>query len=458
MIQTSKISRRNLLALAWPIFVEQALHLLLGVVDTFMVSHISDGAVAALGMANQIVILFILVFSFVGMGASVVVTHHLGGGDREGADHIAVTAIGVNTWLGLLVSVLVYWFAEPMLRMMQLSDQLLLYAVPFLAWMGGTLFLESMNLGISAVLRAHKHTYDAMVVTIVQNFLNFAGNAILLFGLFGFPKMGVVGVAIATVFSRLVACFALWVLLEYRTHIKVNMRDLFRPSLERLASILHIGLPAAGENISWWLAFMTVTAFTARMGDQALATQSYTMQLVSIVVLCSVAIGMATEITIGHLVGAGRFAEAYVELMRNVRLGLAIAVCVAITVALATPTLLGVFTRDPVIIATGALLMRIGIVLEPGRVFNIVIINGLRATGDARYPVMIGVVSMAGVMAFGGWLLGTYFGWGLPGVWIAMLLDEWLRGVLMYRRWKRRNWLKYAERTHAKVLAAGAEA
>ena len=298
MIQASKISRRNLLALAWPIFVEQVLHLLLGVVGTFMVSHISDDAVAALAAANQIVILFILVFSFVGMGASVVVTHHLGGGDREGADHIAVTAIGVNTLLGLLVSVVVYLCAEPMLRMMQLSDKLLIYAVPFLA--DGRHALpqvdESRHLGGVA-----DTPYDAMIVTAVQNVLNFAGNAILLFGLFSFPKMGVVGVAIATVFSRFVACIALWVLLEYRTRIKLNMRDLFRPSRERLARILHIGLPAAGENISWWLAFITVTAFTARMGDQALATQSYTMQLVSIVVLCSVAIGLATEIIIGHL-------------------------------------------------------------------------------------------------------------------------------------------------------------
>jgi Na+-driven multidrug efflux pump len=99
--------------------------------------------------------------------------------------------------------------------------------------------------------------------------------------------------------------------------------------------------------------------------------------------------------------------------------------------------------------------MRIGIVLEPGRVFNIVISNGLRAAGDAFYPALIGVLSMASVMVFGSWLLGTYFGWGLPGVWIAMLLYEWLRGVLLYRRWKRRKWLKYAERQYARVLPGG---
>ena len=98
---------RSLLSLAWPIFVEQALHVATGTVDTFMVSHISDGAVAALGTAHQIVILCLIIFSFVGIGTSVVVTHHLGAKDREGADRIAATAIGVNTWLGLAVSLTV---------------------------------------------------------------------------------------------------------------------------------------------------------------------------------------------------------------------------------------------------------------------------------------------------------------------------------------------------------------
>lgn len=173
-----------------------------------------------------------------------------------------------------------------------------------------------------------------------------------------------------------------------------------------------------------------------------------------LVVLSSVAIGLATEILIGHMVGAGEFEEAYQQLLRGLRVGFVIAICVASVVAFLSPWLLGLFTQDPVIIATGVMLMRFGILLEPGRVFNLVVINALRATGDARYPVLRGVFSMWGVMVFGSWSLGTYFGLGLIGVWMAMAADEWLRGILMYRRWKQRKWMKYAQRTHAKVRAA----
>ncbi len=449
-------AKQRLLALAWPIFVEQLLHMSTGVIDTFMVSYISDGAVAALGSANQIIVLFIVLFGVVGIGTSVVVTHHLGGGDRAGADRIAATAIGVNTWLGLLASVLVFLLAAPLLHLIQLSAALQEYALPFLSLMGATLFLEAMIQAISAVLRAHGYTRDPMLVAIGQNLLNVVGNSILLFGLFGAPQMGVVGVAISTVFSRVVACAVMWVLLHYRIQLKLTVADFVGFSKERkqrIGRILHIGLPAAGEQASWFLAFMTVTAFTARMGDQALATQSYAMQLVWAIVLCSVAIGLATEIIIGHMVGAGDLDAAYRQLLRSVRVGFVIAVGVAVLVALLSPWLLAFFTKDPVIIATGVLLMRIGVILEPGRVFNLVVINALRATGDARYPVLVGAFSMWGVLAFGSWLLGTYLGMGLLGVWIAMTADEWLRGLLMYRRWKQRKWVKYAQRTHGAVQA-----
>ena len=87
------------------------------------------------------------------------------------------------------------------------------------------------------------------------------------------------------------------------------------------------------------------------------------------------------------------------------------------------------------------------IVLEPGRVFNVVVINSLRATGDVGFPIQMAVLSMWCVWVPLAWFLGLHLGWGLPGVWLAMTLDEWTRGVLMYRRWKLRRWVEFAHRS-----------
>lgn len=444
----------RLLAIAWPIFVEQALRIMIGTVDTFMVSHVSDGAVAALGVANQLVVLFLILFNFVGIGASVVLTHHLGAKDRAGATQITKNAIAVNTWLGIAASLVVWQAAEPLLRMMQLPGNLMPYALPFLSLMGGSLFLEAMGMSIAAVLRANKHTRDAMYVAAGQNALNVIGNCITLFGLFGCPKMGVLGVALSSVISRGFACLTLWILLDYRTHLRLRALDFFRIKSAIVARILRIGLPAAGEHLCYWTAFMLVTTFVAQMGPDPLATQSYTLQLQRFVMLFSISIGLGTEILVGHLIGAGQFDAAYRQLLQSLRTGFAVATGAIVVLAVCAPLAIRCFTTNPAIVVSAVLLLRISVLLETGRVFNVVVINSLRATGDVGFPIQMAVLSMWLVWVPLAWILGIKLGWGLSGVWLAMTLDEWSRGVLMYRRWKSRKWLKYAERSHAHVNPA----
>ncbi len=450
---TTNAPKLTLLAIAWPIFIEQTLRILIGTVDTFMVSHVSDGAVAALGIAHQFVVVALIAFNFIGIGASVIISHHVGANDRAGAEKIVVTAIAVNTWIGLLASVIAYVFAAPLLRLMQLPEELMGYALPFLTMMGGTLFMEAMNTSIGAALRAHGHTKDAMVVTVIQNVLNIAGNCVLLFGLFGAPRMGVTGVALSSVASRVVATIILLVLLDRRLRLKLRAGDFFELPLERLKRILHIGLPAAGENMSWWVSMMVITSFAARMGGDSLATMTYTMNVQRLVILFSLALGLGTEILIGRLIGAGDFDEAYRQVLRSVRTGLLIATgAILLVVAFAEP-LLGLFSQNPIIVAGGVFLLRLSIIYEPGRVFNIVIINALRATGDARFPLQVAACSQWLFSVPLCWFFGITLGWGLGGIWIAMMIEEWLRGLIMYRRWKRRDWLKFAHRSRDQASA-----
>jgi Na+-driven multidrug efflux pump len=229
----------------------------------------------------------------------------------------------------------------------------------------------------------------------------------------------------------------------------MRVRNFFVIQWDKLGSILHIGLPAAGEHTSWWLAFMVITRFCAEMGGTALATQQYVMNIVRWVVLLNVSIGLGTEIITGLMIGAGRFEEAYRGLLRSVRLGMCCAGCGAVVLAVGAPWLLQIFTHDPAIIATGVVLLRIGLVIEPGRVFNVIVINSLRATGDARFPVFVGLCVMWGVWVPLSWFLGLKLGWGMAGIWCAMACDEWTRGLLMYWRWRKWKWLPHAERSRA---------
>lgn len=449
---TNATKTPTLLSIAWPIFVEQSLRILIGTVDTFMVAHISDGAVAALGVSHRLIMLALICFNFIGIGTSVVITHHLGAGDRKGAERIASTALGVNLWMGLLASAVIFGFNEPLLRLMQLPEELMSYALPFMALMGGTLFLEAINTAVGSILRAHGNTRDVMFVTVGQNIINVVGVSLVLFGWFGLPRMGVEGVACASVFSRLVATTALLILLSRRLGIRLHRNTPFDLPLERIRRILHIGLPAAGEHMSYWLALLLVTGFIGHMGAASLSIMTYAQTVQSLVILFSLSLGLGTEIVVGRLIGAGNFEGAYRQLLGSLKLCLMLTAGGMVIIAIIAPHLIGLFSHDPAIVAGGALLLRIAFILEIGRVFNIVVINSLRATGDARFPVQIGAVCMWLLWVPNAWLLGIHFGWGLVGIWVAMTCDEWLRGVIMYRRWVKRKWLPFAERSRAAVM------
>jgi Na+-driven multidrug efflux pump len=158
---------------------------------------------------------------------------------------------------------------------------------------------------------------------------------------------------------------------------------------------------------------------------------------------------------VGHLVGAGRLHQADRLVKRLLGRGLLMALGVSCTVALLGRWMMGWFTADAQIVAAGALLLWLAIALETGRTFNLVLVNALRAAGDANYPMQAGALSFALVMAGGSWLLGVHLGWGLVGVWIAYAADEWLRGLLNWWRWSRLGWLPAARRMHRRLYQSG---
>jgi putative MATE family efflux protein len=446
-------TRLTLVGVAWPLFVEQFLRILILNVDTFMVSHVSDGAAGAVGQAGQVLMLSIIVFNFIAIGSSVVITHHLGAHDRAGADRIAAAAIGVSSWIGILASGIVAALAPFILRLQHLPPELMVYARPFLTILGATLFLDAQNLAMAAVLRAHGRTRDAMVVGGSANVLNVAGNCILLFGLLGAPRLGVTGVAISGVFARAMGFVALRLLVAKRTGIWLRWRDYLTFPVRELGRILHIGLPAAGENFAYVLALVWVTGFAARLGEGPLAVFTYTRTVTSWVVLFAMSIGLGTEILVGHLVGADALDEAYHRVLRSVRTGLLLVGGATIAVFLAGPWLFGAFTSDPLILRGCLILLVPELIVEPGRVFNVVVINALKATGDVRFPVLVGSCTMWGVLVPGAFALSQWTPLGVTGIWIAFACEEWLRGMIMYRRWRKRGWVEHARRSHASVAA-----
>ncbi|PLR78875.1 hypothetical protein CU633_03540 [Bacillus sp. V3-13] len=187
---------------------------------------------------------------------------------------------------------------------------------------------------------------------------------------------------------------------------------------------------------------IVITCFIAILGTEALTSKVYAQNIMMFIFLFSVAISQGTQILIGHMIGAKKYEEAYRRCLRSLKLAIAISFSGAVVVWFFSDSLIGIFTTNPEIIKVGGTLLLLTVILEPGRSFNLVVINALRAAGDVRFPVYMGILSMWGVSVTLSYLLGIHFGLGLIGIWIAFIADEWLRGLLMLWRWKSKVWLR----------------
>ena len=271
----------------------------------------------------------------------------------------------------------------------------------------------------------------------------FFGNLALIFGKFGFPEMGVEGAAISTSFSRCVALSLLFTVL-FRKVVRRIPLSYFRPfPFGKLKNVLRIGIPSAGEQISYSGSQVVITYFINMLGNEALAARTYVMNTIMFSFLFAIAIGLGGAISIGHLIGQGKKQAAYILGRYCRRLAILITVSLAFLTALGGHFFMELLTSNPDIIRMCTTIFWIEVLLEIGRPSNIFAVNALRAAGDAVYPFVVGVIVMWSVAVGLSYVFGIVLGWGLAGMWVAFTLDENIRGVILSRRWFSKKWERY---------------
>ncbi|WP_338594520.1 MATE family efflux transporter [Bacillus safensis] len=433
----------SLFALTWPIFIEISLYMLMGSADTLMLSQYSDNSVAAVGVSNQLLNLLLVMFSFITTGTTIVIAQLLGADRKQEATQVAYVSLGTNFLISFVISLLMFMLAVPILHMMGLSSELMPDAAVFLQIVGLLSFIQALIMTYSAILKSYGYTRDTMYVTIGMNLLNVAGNYLVIFGPFGFPVLGVMGVAFSTSLARLIGLMAMILIVRRRIGLRFSLKSMFHIQRTHLKRLLKIGIPSAGEQLSYNGSQMIITLFITFMGTQALAAKVYTQNLMMFIMLFGAAISQGTQILIGRHIGAKEFDAAYRRCMKSLYWAIAISLLSSTALSLSSTHLLTFFTSNHEIIQIAATLLLLTIILEPGRSFNMVIINSLRAAGDAKFPVYMAMISMWGIGLPIAYLLGIQLEMGLIGVWISFIVDEWVRGIFMYRRWRSRVWTEY---------------
>ncbi len=439
---------------ALPLFGELALGVGVAATGLTIAARLGEAPAAAYLLALHVLSALVLLLRVVGAGVGVVVAQALGKGDRPHADAVARAAIGAATWVGLAAGVIALVGGQALLRAVHAPDAVRPAASALLMAMAPVLLLDAWVASMGQVLRAHLRGRDTLRVVIAMHLLHLPLAWFAMHGFAGWDGFGLVGFGVAGVISRCAALALLWHLWTSRLGLHPTAADTWRWPRRTLDGVVRIGWPSAAEAGLYRLCFMVSVAAAGTLGSAGVAAQGFALQINHLTLLFGLALGLAAEIVVGHRVGAHQLHAADQLVRRALSIGVMASVWIAVVAWLSGPWLLRIFTDDPALIALASPLLLASVALEPGRAFNLVLVNALRATGDTRFPLVAGIVSMTLVLGIGSWLLAVEAGLGLLGVWIAYAADEWVRGLAMWWRWRSRAWVPAARRSRRALSAS----
>lgn len=429
-------TRKTLGQLFVPICLETLFYMLAGMVDTLMLSSVSDQAVGAVGTANTYIGMFIIMFQVISSGMLAVMTQNIGAGKPGVAYQARQLGVAFNSVIGVILAVFLFFFSGTILRTVGIADSLLVSAESYLQIVGGCCFLNALIPIFSGYLRAFGYTKQSLFATIVANVLNFGLNALFLFVF----HMGVQGVAIATVVSKLVNLIIVVVEAQLLVRAKEDVNRMAAKTV--LGQIIRIGLPSAMETALYNVAMTLVIRFLNQMDAEGMnvTARSYTVQITNFSYSVGAALAQANAIMSGWRIGAKEFDACDKGTKKAALMGITVAAVLESVFALSAGVIIPLFTTDPQMVSLVSTLLAIDIVLEIGRVSNLVFGNALKTAGDAFFPVIVGAVFMYLCAVGGTWFFGIHLGWMAAGAYVGLAADECVRAVAMFLRWQTGKW------------------
>lgn len=434
------VADRSLLSLTWPIFIDLFFIFMINVTDAWFLSRISDSAAASVGAVMPILGIAFALYSTLHQGGSSVASQRIGAGDHKKLATTYGALFVILLFGGMFLTVMMFSFAPTFAQWMGLNDSMADMASIYLKTIGMGTWILAIRFAAAAILTSQGKTHWNMWSTFVMTVVNIVFNYLLIDGKFGFPALGVQGVAYASVIAWAVSlCFTLVIIIR---HLKINVAfpkswSLFKKDS---APILKISMPSVLEPMSWQLTQILMTVMIVTMGELALATRIYSFNLLFTAILYGFAVSAGVQIKVAHYIGAKRFDDAHKQLILGLKLGVVGAMFFVFTLLAFSDQLFALFTENVDIWALGKLILLVAIMGEFGRSFNLIVGSSLRASGDARYVSIVGFVLMWFIALPLAWLLGLHYAYGLVGIWIATSLDECIRGIIAFKRWNSGKW------------------
>jgi putative MATE family efflux protein len=436
-----KAVRQTILKLAGPSLVEMMLANFTQMLNMIMVGRLSAQAVAAVGLTMQPFFLMMALFMTLNVGTTAIVARSIGAGSVEEANSAAGQAFLLNLMLSAGLMLFGFVFAEDLLRLMGGEEEVIRYGLTYAKLIYLSIGLTTVSMSFSATLRGAGDTRTPMKINMAANLIVVACGFPLIYGIGPIGGFGVTGAAIATIISQLVAVtWVTSVMFSGKFAVKLTLKNVFRWNKQMVVRICKIGLPAAIEQIIMRLGMLVFIKVAASLGTMAIAATQIAFNIMGLSFMPGMAFAIAASTLVGQALGAGvpDLAEKYGWQVRKI--GTIVSGAVGVFFILFAPQIMMLYTTEAEIIDKGAIALRIMGFIQISQSTQFILAGALRSAGDTRFPLystFIGVWGFRVVLS----LLFVYgFKMDLYGIFIAAALDQFVRSLLIHRRFKQGNW------------------
>jgi len=430
-----------ILTLAIPVIIESISQTLMGIADMYFVGKIGTEAIASVGITNMTMNMYIAFFIAVGIGTTAIVARAVGAKEYGLAQKAVQQSVTLAMIIGIIIGIINYLFAKNILLLLGAETGVMVYALPYYRAVAVPAVFLSMTTTISSAFRGAGDTKTPMKIALLANVINIVLDYILIFGILNFTGLGILGAGLATTISRAISTLLLIAKISKSSSpIKSNIFKNWNIDKKMFKSILNIGLPAGFEKIFMRAGQLVYMSLIIKIGTDAYAAHSIGGTIESISYLPGIGFAVAASTLIGQNLGANEPEKAMKYTIVAYLLGAIVMTSLGIIAFFFGAEIASLFSQDPKIYELVGTVMKIKVFSEPFSAMALIITAALQGAGDTKFPMFL---TFAGIWIFrvlGIYVLGIKLQYGLLGVWVAIIVDLVVRGVILMIRFLRGRW------------------
>ncbi|NLC33773.1 MAG: MATE family efflux transporter [Erysipelothrix sp.] len=429
--------------MAWPSSLEMVLIGLIGSADLIMVSHLGSNAIAATGITTQPKFILLSIVMALNTGLTVIISRRKGQNRADEANKILSNALIMSVSISLLMTLIGYFYAEPILKIAgATSDYLDLAIVYFRIIVIGN-FFTAISMTLTSAQRGAGNTKISLITNLSANIVNAFFNYFLINGVWIFPELGVAGAAVATLLGNIVGfVIAIYSITHNTEFISLNFKRTFNIDFRRWLELIRVSSSAFVEQIFIRGGFLMFSIILANLGTDKFATHQILMNILNIAFAVGEGLSIASSTLVGVNLGKERPDLAMMYSLILQRIGLFTAIILGLNLIVFRDIILSLFSQgSSVVLELGSPIMFVVGLTVSFQVLGTITIGTLRGGGDLKFTALLMMICIGVVRPLSGYMFTFVLNGGLVGAWFAILLDQMLRTIASQKRFKDGAWL-----------------